>query len=230
MNVRDAPQRDSRRCRAPSTMFEAPRAQRHAPRQRRGRKARPPYSTTALDISRRAPVAAASGARAAGPLVLRDPHARILGTTRRGPSAPPRRSDGIPPASPGRAITFARRQLASRRRSGARARTARPSHRRRWGSRRALRSATCRRPESRRRHAPVAASLTRGIARAFAFAGFTRADRTHGTSFDTLIQRAEDARRGAELVMKSSRRLRDPEMGLEKASRRRTRNGERAGL
>ena len=45
-----------------------------------------------------------------------------------------------------------------------------------------------------------------------------RADRTHGTSFDALIQRAEDARRDAELVMKRSRRLGDPETGLDKAS------------
>jgi hypothetical protein len=55
-----------------------------------------------------------------------------------------------------------------------------------------------------------------------------RADRTHGTSFDALIQRAEDARRDAELVMKRSRRLREPETGLEEGSRRRTRKASKS--
>jgi hypothetical protein len=50
-----------------------------------------------------------------------------------------------------------------------------------------------------------------------------RADRTHGTSFDALIQRAEASRRGAELVMKRSRRLPDPETGRRSDSRRRSR-------
>ena len=40
-----------------------------------------------------------------------------------------------------------------------------------------------------------------------------RVDRARGTSFDALIHRAEQARTDAELVMKRSRRLRDPEAG-----------------
>ena len=56
-----------------------------------------------------------------------------------------------------------------------------------------------------------------------------RADRTHGTSFDALIQRAEDARSDAELVMKRSRRLREPKQRSERPSRRRTQEPATAG-
>jgi hypothetical protein len=55
-----------------------------------------------------------------------------------------------------------------------------------------------------------------------------RADRTHGTSFDALLRRAEDARSGAELVMKRSPRPDDPETKAETAFRRRTRKSRKS--
>ena len=55
-----------------------------------------------------------------------------------------------------------------------------------------------------------------------------RADRTHGTSFDALIRRADQARRDAELVMKRSRGPQNAETGPEIAARPRTRKARKS--
>ena len=56
-----------------------------------------------------------------------------------------------------------------------------------------------------------------------------RADRTHGTSFDALLRRAEEARTGADSVMIGSRRRFEGDLEPETAPRRRTRKTQEQG-